>query len=163
PTWPARPPPITPEVTPAGPALPAVWGIVSSAEPVLIQCRRVRVPVPRPPGPLRLTGSGSIQPCRHRENCLTQRKLRPQDVLANAIRQLLERGQKQGYLLYDEIYDTPPESVLDQPGELEDLYTRFSDEGVLVIDRPQLYHTPHAEEAEPDLATKEAETEVHAA
>ncbi|HXT51240.1 MAG TPA: RNA polymerase sigma factor RpoD [Thermoanaerobaculia bacterium] len=94
---------------------------------------------------------------------MTQRKLRPQDVLANAIRQLLERGQKQGYLLYDEIYDTLPESVLDQPGELEDLYTRLGDDGVVVIDRPQMYHTPHAEEAEPDLATKEAEVEVHAA
>ena len=94
---------------------------------------------------------------------MTQRKLRPQDVLQNAIRQLLERGQGQGYLLYDEIYDALPESVLDQPGELEDLYARFADEGVVVIDRPQAYHTPHVEEAEPDLATKEAEVEVHAA
>jgi hypothetical protein len=92
---------------------------------------------------------------------LTQRKLRPQDVLANAIRQLLERGQGQGYLLYDEIYDALPESILDQPGELEDLYAKLADEGVVVIDRPQMYHSPAIEE-ELGLEVKEVEPEVAA-
>ncbi|HEV8630558.1 MAG TPA: RNA polymerase sigma factor RpoD [Thermoanaerobaculia bacterium] len=95
---------------------------------------------------------------------MTDRKLRPQDVLANAIRQLLERGKAHGYLLYDEIYDALPESVLEQPGEVEDLYVRFADEGVVVVDRPQLYHNhPIDDEVESEAAKEraEAETVVH--
>src|ERR1044072_2633411 len=72
----------------------------------LIECG-VRAGAGRLPSP---SLEFSDPPCRHREKCLTQRKLRPQDVLANAVRQLLERGQKPGYLLYDEIYDTLPRS-----------------------------------------------------
>ncbi len=90
---------------------------------------------------------------------MTQRKLRPQDLVAIAIRQLLERGRGQGYLLYDEIYDALPETLLDQPGEIEDLYARFADEGVVVIDRPQMFHNPVLDE-ETDLETKETEPEI---
>ena len=90
---------------------------------------------------------------------MTQRKLRPQDILENATRLLLQRGREQGYLLYDEIYDALPESILDQPAEIEDLYSRLADEGVTVIDRPQMYHSPAAEE-EGDLASKDTEPEI---
>jgi RNA polymerase primary sigma factor len=89
------------------------------------------------------------------------RKTRQIDQLTLAINQLLNRGRAQGYLLYDEIWEALPESALDQPGEVEDLYTRLGDEGVVVLDRPQLFQNQYAETAEELLEAKEAaETET---
>jgi RNA polymerase primary sigma factor len=70
-----------------------------------------------------------------------------------AIRQLLERGRGHGYLLYDEIWEALPESALEQPGDVEDLYTRFADEGVTVLDRPQLFQNQF--QGEDELEAKE--------
>jgi RNA polymerase primary sigma factor len=92
---------------------------------------------------------------------LTDRKSRPKDDLAAAVRMLLERGKERGYLLYDEIYDALPESVLDQVSEIEDLYVRFADEGVTVLDRPQLFH--NVVDETPEDAKEGEETVVHEA
>ena len=88
------------------------------------------------------------------------RKTRQIDQVAIAINQLLVRGRAQGYLLYDEIWEALPESALDQPGEVEDLYTRLGDEGVVVVDRPQLFQNQYRD-GEEELEVKDAtETEV---
>ena len=88
------------------------------------------------------------------------RKTRQIDQVAIAINQLLVRGRGQGYLLYDEIWEALPESALDQPGEVEDLYTRLGDEGVVVLDRPQLFQNQYRD-GEEELEVKDAtETEV---
>ena len=96
-------------------------------------------------------------PAPPQEKALRNRQI---DQVAIAINQLLVRGRTQGYLLYDEIWEALPESALDQPGEVEDLYTRLGDEGVVVLDRPQLFQNQYRE-ADEELDAKEApETEV---
>jgi RNA polymerase primary sigma factor len=55
------------------------------------------------------------------------------------VRQLIELGKEKGYLLYDEIYEMLPEEVVSLPDELDDIYIRFSDLGIDVIDRPERY------------------------
>src|SRR5688572_33386288 len=56
-----------------------------------------------------------------------------------AVKQLVELGKEKGYLLYDEIYEMLPEEVVSLPDELDEIYLRFSDLGVDVIDRPERY------------------------
>ena len=91
---------------------------------------------------------------------MNKTKNRTADQLATAIRLLLERGRSQGYLLYDEIWEALPESVLDQPGEVEDLYTRLGDEGVTVLDRPQLFHNQYHGDEELEAAKETPEHEA---
>jgi RNA polymerase primary sigma factor len=91
------------------------------------------------------------------------RKTRKTDELTTAINQLLARGRGQGYLLYDEIWESLPEGALEQPGEVEDLYTRLADDGVVVLDRPQMFRNTFPELDE-ELEVKDgAEVEVLAA
>jgi RNA polymerase primary sigma factor len=56
-----------------------------------------------------------------------------------SVKQLIELGKEKGYLLYDEIYEMLPEEVVSLPDELDEIYLRFSDLGVDVIDRPERY------------------------
>ena len=53
-----------------------------------------------------------------------------------SVRQLVEIGKEKGYLLYDEIYDQLPDEVVGLPDELDDIYVRFGDLGIEIVDRP---------------------------
>ena len=56
-----------------------------------------------------------------------------------SVRQLIEVGKEKGYLLYDEIYDLLPDEVVSLPDELDDIYVRFGELGIEIIDRPDRY------------------------
>ena len=56
-----------------------------------------------------------------------------------AVRQLVELGREKGYLLYDEIYEVLPDEVVSLPDELDEIYIRFGQLGVEVLDRPERY------------------------
>ena len=56
-----------------------------------------------------------------------------------SVRQLIEVGKEKGYLLYDEIYDLLPDEVASLPDELDDIYVRFGELGIEIIDRPDRY------------------------
>jgi RNA polymerase primary sigma factor len=56
-----------------------------------------------------------------------------------AVKQLIEIGKEKGYLLYDEICELLPDEVLALPDELDEIYQRFSEVGVELIDRPERY------------------------
>ncbi|MFN7960006.1 MAG: RNA polymerase sigma factor RpoD [Thermoanaerobaculia bacterium] len=56
-----------------------------------------------------------------------------------SVKQLIELGTEKGYLLYDEIYEMLPEEVVALPNELDEIYLRFNDLGIDVIDRPERY------------------------
>jgi len=56
-----------------------------------------------------------------------------------SVRQLIEVGKEKGYLLYDEIYDLLPDEVVSLPDELDDIYVRFGEMGIEIIDRPDRY------------------------
>ncbi len=56
-----------------------------------------------------------------------------------SVRQLTEIGREKGYLLYDEIYDLLPDEVVSLPDELDDIYVRFDELGIEIIDRPDRY------------------------
>jgi RNA polymerase primary sigma factor len=63
----------------------------------------------------------------------------PVEEKYTSVKQLIELGKEKGYLLYDEIYEMLPEEVVSLPDELDEIYVRFSDLGVDVIDRPERY------------------------
>jgi RNA polymerase primary sigma factor len=65
--------------------------------------------------------------------------LAPVEEKYSSVKQLIELGKEKGYLLYDEIYEMLPEEVVSLPDELDEIYLRFSDLGVDVIDRPERY------------------------
>src|SRR5436853_6849045 len=50
------------------------------------------------------------------------------------VKQLIDLGKEKGFLLYDEIYETLPEEVTSLPEELDEIYIRFSDLGIDVVD-----------------------------
>src|SRR5438552_7292685 len=50
------------------------------------------------------------------------------------VKQLIALGKEKGFLLYDEIYETLPEEVTSLPEELDEIYIRFSDLGIDVVD-----------------------------
>ena len=56
-----------------------------------------------------------------------------------SVRQLIEVGKEKGYLLYDEIYDLLPDEVVSLPDELDNIYVRFGEMGIEIIDRPDRY------------------------
>src|SRR5688500_12720621 len=74
-----------------------------------------------------------------------------------AVKQLVELGKEKGYLLYDEIYEVLPEEVVSLPDELDEIYVRFSDLGIDVIDRPERYLNREELEAVPEFEKKEEE------
>ena len=56
-----------------------------------------------------------------------------------SVKQLTELGKEKGYLLHDEIYDMLPDEVVSLPDELDEVYVRFDELGIDVIDRPERY------------------------
>jgi RNA polymerase primary sigma factor len=70
---------------------------------------------------------------------LTISSLTPVEEKYSSVKQLIELGKEKGYLLYDEIYEMLPEEVVSLPDELDEIYLRFADLGVDVIDRPERY------------------------
>ena len=65
--------------------------------------------------------------------------LAPVEEKYSSVKQLIELGKEKGYLLYDEIYEMLPEEVVSLPDELDEIYLRFAEFGVDVIDRPERY------------------------
>jgi RNA polymerase primary sigma factor len=70
---------------------------------------------------------------------LTISSLAPVEEKYTTVKQLIELGKEKGYLLYDEIYESLPEEVVSLPDELDEIYIRFADLGIDVIDRPERY------------------------
>jgi hypothetical protein len=50
------------------------------------------------------------------------------------VKQLIAIGKGKGFLLYDEIYEVLPEEVTSLPEELDEIYIRFNDLGIDVIE-----------------------------
>ncbi|HUP63839.1 MAG TPA: RNA polymerase sigma factor RpoD [Thermoanaerobaculia bacterium] len=50
------------------------------------------------------------------------------------VKQLIAIGKEKGYLLYDEIYETLPDEITSTPEELDEIYIRFADLGIEVVD-----------------------------
>jgi RNA polymerase primary sigma factor len=50
------------------------------------------------------------------------------------VKQLIAIGKEKGFLLYDEIYEMLPEEVTSLPEELDEIYIRFNDLGIDVVD-----------------------------
>src|SRR3954453_16539684 len=50
------------------------------------------------------------------------------------VKQLIVVGKEKGFLLYDEIYETLPEAITSLPEELDEIYIRFNDLGIDVIE-----------------------------
>jgi RNA polymerase primary sigma factor len=90
---------------------------------------------------------------------LTIPSLTPVEEKYSSVKQLIELGKEKGYLLYDEIYEMLPEEVVSLPDELDEIYLRFSDLGVDVIDRPERYQNrDDFESGTSDFDKKEDET-----
>ena len=64
------------------------------------------------------------------------------------VKQLITIGKEKGYLLYDEIYEILPEDVTSTPEELDEIYIRFADVGIEVVD--DVDKIPGPKEAAPD-------------
>jgi len=83
----------------------------------------------------------------------------PVEEKYSSVKQLIELGKEKGYLLYDEIYEMLPEEVVSLPDELDEIYIRFSDLGIDVIDRPERYQNRDDFESGPsEFDKKEDET-----
>ncbi|HYU32986.1 MAG TPA: RNA polymerase sigma factor RpoD [Thermoanaerobaculia bacterium] len=90
---------------------------------------------------------------------MTISSLTPVEEKYTSVKQLIELGKEKGYLLYDEIYEMLPEEVVSLPDELDEIYLRFSDLGVDVIDRPERYQNrDDFESGTSDFDKKEDET-----
>jgi RNA polymerase primary sigma factor len=50
------------------------------------------------------------------------------------VKQLIVIGKEKGFLLYDEIYETLPEEITSLPEELDEIYIRFADLGIDVVE-----------------------------
>src|SRR5438128_7121598 len=50
------------------------------------------------------------------------------------VKQLIAIGKEKGYLLYDEIYEVLPEEITSLPEELDEIYIRFNDLGIDVVE-----------------------------
>jgi len=85
--------------------------------------------------------------------------LAPVEEKYSSVKQLVELGKEKGYLLYDEIYEMLPEEVVSLPDELDEIYLRFADLGVDVIDRPERYqNSDDFESSANEFDKKEDET-----
>jgi RNA polymerase primary sigma factor len=75
------------------------------------------------------------------------------------VRTLINLGKERGYLLYDEIYQALPEELANAPEELDEIYIRFGDFGIEVVDVPEKATkkaaAPGSETTVPDPATVE--------
>jgi RNA polymerase primary sigma factor len=86
---------------------------------------------------------------------LTISSLTPVEERHSAVKQLIELGQEKGYLLYDEIYELLPDEVVSLPDELDEIYVRFSELGIDVIDRPERYQNRDDDSVGGDFDKKE--------
>src|SRR5438045_5625866 len=50
------------------------------------------------------------------------------------VKQLIALGKEKGFLLYDEIYEVLPEEVTSLPEELDEIYIRFNDLGIDIVE-----------------------------
>jgi RNA polymerase primary sigma factor len=50
------------------------------------------------------------------------------------VKQLIALGKEKGFLLYDEIYEVLPEEITSLPEELDEIYIRFNDLGIDVVE-----------------------------
>src|SRR5438045_2691407 len=50
------------------------------------------------------------------------------------VKQLIVLGKEKGFLLYDEIYEILPEEVTSLPEELDEIYIRFADLGIDIVE-----------------------------
>src|SRR5438105_253308 len=50
------------------------------------------------------------------------------------VKQLIVLGKEKGFLLYDEIYEVLPEEVTSLPEELDEIYIRFNDLGIDIVE-----------------------------
>ncbi len=90
---------------------------------------------------------------------MTISSLTPVEEKYTSVKQLIELGKEKGYLLYDEIYEMLPEEVVSLPDELDEIYIRFADLGIDVIDRPERYQNRDDFESAPtEFDKKEEET-----
>ncbi len=60
------------------------------------------------------------------------------------VKQLIALGKEKGFLLYDEIYEVLPEEVTSLPEELDEIYIRFNDLGIDVVEDAEKQITPPA-------------------
>jgi len=58
------------------------------------------------------------------------------------VKQLIALGKEKGFLLYDEIYEILPEEVTSLPEELDEIYIRFNDLGIDVVEDAEKQLTP---------------------
>ena len=58
------------------------------------------------------------------------------------VKQLIALGKEKGFLLYDEIYEVLPEEVTSLPEELDEIYIRFNDLGIDVVEDAEKQLTP---------------------
>ena len=82
----------------------------------------------------------------------------PVEEKHSAVKQLIELGQEKGYLLYDEIYELLPDEVVSMPDELDEIYVRFNELGIDVIDRPEKYQNRDEEPGTGDFDKKEEDS-----
>ena len=75
-----------------------------------------------------------------------------------SVRQLIVLGKEKGYLLYDEIYDLLPDEIVRLPDELDDIYVRFGETGIEIIDRPDRYRNRQDEDKPDPVFDKQGET-----
>src|SRR5690349_10485219 len=50
------------------------------------------------------------------------------------VKQLIALGKEKGFLLYDEIYEVLPEEITSLPEELDEIYIRFNDLGIDIVE-----------------------------
>src|SRR5438477_4463645 len=58
------------------------------------------------------------------------------------VKQLIALEKEKGFLLYDEIYEVLPEELTSLPEELDEIYIRFNDLGIDVVDDAEKHLTP---------------------
>jgi RNA polymerase primary sigma factor len=73
------------------------------------------------------------------------------------VKQLIIIGKEKGFLLYDEIYETLPEEVTSLPEELDEIYIRFNDLGIEVVDDAE--KLPNNKEVTIDGAVEDKEVD----
>jgi RNA polymerase primary sigma factor len=78
-----------------------------------------------------LKRAGLIPGARGSEKSVTVEEKHPE------VRTLINLGKERGYLLYDEIYQALPEELANAPDELDEIYIRFGDYGIEVVDVPE--------------------------
>ncbi len=70
---------------------------------------------------------------------MTAPKLKTAEDKHPTVKQLVELGRSKGYLLYDEIYEILPDEIISMAEDLDEIYSRFRELGIEVLDRPERY------------------------